>query len=188
MIYLLRHGLDDENFIGGHSNVSLTKAGINQIKDSALYIFNNLEIDSIYTSDIKRAYQSAEIVNELLNKEIITDKNLRELDKGLLTGRDKKTLTKEELDNLNTKDINEKISSGESMKDLYDRVITLLNNDYFNNKDKSLIVTHRGFINMLYYYLNNEPLTVDKELYNVDHASIHKLDLKNKKIEKIYRR
>lgn len=188
MIYLLRHGLDDENYIGGHSNIPLTETGINQIKDSALYIFNNLEIDNIYTSDIKRAQESAEIVNELLNKEIILDKNLRELDKGLLTGKDKKTLTKEEIKNLNTKDINEKISSGESMQDLYNRVTKLLEGDYFNNKDKSLIVTHRGFINMIYYYLNNEPLTMNKELYNVDHASIHKLDIKNKKIEKIYRR
>ena len=188
MIYLLRHGLDDENFIGGHSNVPLTETGINQVKESASYIFNNLDIKRIYTSDIKRAQESAEIVNKLLNKEIVTDKNLRELDKGLLTGRDKKTLTKEELDNLNTKDINEKISCGESMQDLYNRVTNLLKNNYFTDKDKSLIVTHRGFINMLYYYLNNEELTMNKELYGVDHASVHKLDIKNKKIEKVFRR
>ena len=38
---------------------------------------------------------------------------------------------------------------------------------YFSDKDNSLIVTHRGVINMLYYYLNKDPLTMDKKKYNV---------------------
>ena len=32
MIYLLRHGLDDESKIGGWSDVSLTEDGIKQVK------------------------------------------------------------------------------------------------------------------------------------------------------------
>ena len=80
MVYLLRHGLDDENFIGGHSDVSLTEEGVKQIQNSTQYIVNNLEIEKIYTSDIKRAIESAEIVNKSLKKEIIKDSNLRELE------------------------------------------------------------------------------------------------------------
>lgn len=186
MVYLLRHGLDDENFIGGHSDVSLTEEGVKQIQNSAQYIVNNLEIEKIYTSDIKRAIESAEIVNKSLKKEIIKDSNLRELDKGDLTGKDKSKLTKEEIDNLNTNNIEEKIGNGESMLDLYKRVVNLLKDDYFKNKDKSLIVTHRGIINMLYYYLNEQPPTTNKEQYEVTHGSIHKLNLKNKTIKKIY--
>ena len=39
---------------------------------------------------------------------------------------------------------------------------------------------------MLYYYLNEQPPTTNKEQYEVTHGSIHKLNLKNKTIKKIY--
>ena len=38
MIYLLRHGLDNEDYIGGWSNVDLTKEGIKQVKKSRNFI------------------------------------------------------------------------------------------------------------------------------------------------------
>ena len=38
MIYLVRHGLDDENYIGGHSSVDLIDEGIIQVNNSALFI------------------------------------------------------------------------------------------------------------------------------------------------------
>ena len=60
----------------------------------------------------------------------------------------------------------------------------LLNN--INKWDNTLLVTHRGVINMFYYLLNNEKLDMNKKRFNVDHASIHKLDLKNMKNERIY--
>lgn len=38
MIYFLRHGEDDESFIGGWSNVSLTSSGIEQIREASGFI------------------------------------------------------------------------------------------------------------------------------------------------------
>ncbi len=186
MIYLLRHGLDDERYVGGHSDVALTSEGIKQVEKSAFYIKNNLNIKKIYTSDVLRARQTTNIINKYLNVDVIIDKNLRELDKGLLTGKLKDNLTEKEKNNLHTKDINEKIIGGESMQDFYDRIITLFKNGYFSDKDNSLIVTHRGVINMLYYYLNKDPLTMDKKKYNVIHGSIHELDLESRFIKRIY--
>lgn len=185
MIYLLRHGEDDETRVGGYSNVSLTEIGQNQIEQIAIFIKENLNIQKIYTSDIKRAKETSDIVNKYLNLEIKEDKNLRELDKGLLTGRLKISLTERELQNLNTKDINERILGGESMQDLYNRVYNLYKNDYFIVKDNSLFVTHRGFINMIYFILNKEEVTMDKEKYNVTHGSLHQMDVKQKQIVKI---
>ena len=45
MIYLVRHGLDDENYIGGWSDVDLIDEGIKQIESTREYIVNNFFVD-----------------------------------------------------------------------------------------------------------------------------------------------
>ena len=42
--------------------------------------------------------------------------------------------------------------------------------------DDTLIITHRGVINMFYYILRNIPLDMDKKKFKVDVASVHALD------------
>ena len=72
MIYLVRHGLDDESFIGGYSNIGLIDVGIKQIHDVGKWILqNDFDIRKIYSSDIKRALQSARIIGEYLNLDIL---------------------------------------------------------------------------------------------------------------------
>lgn len=188
MIYLLRHGLDDERYIGGHSAVDLIDEGIVQVSNSAIFIKDNLKINKIITSDVKRAVSSALIVKDALGEDIPfeIDPCLRELDKGLLTGRLRSTLTEEEKLICAMKDINQRYPNGESMQDMYDRVKKLLDSDYFFDKNSSLIVTHRGIINMMYFIFNNEPLTMNKEKFGVSHASVHELDIENRKIKIIH--
>ena len=70
------------------------------------------------------------------------------------------------------------------MQDFFNRITSLFESGYFNDKEDTLIVTHRGVINMLYYYLKKDPLTMDKKKYGVIHGSIHILDIKNKDINK----
>ena len=53
-------------------------------------------------------------------------------------------------------------------------------------KDNTLIVTHRGVINMIYYILNEIEIDMDKEKFNVTHASLHELDINKKLIRRIY--
>ena len=184
MIYLLRHGMDNEEYVGGYSNIELTDKGIKQIENISLEI-QKLNIKKIYTSDILRAVQTAQIVNSYLNKEVIIDSNLRELNKGKLNGKLKSKLTKSEIDNLSTMDIRKVIGGGESMLDLYKRVRKLLLSGYFSDKDESLLVTHRGFINMLYFFMNDLEVMVEKEKFGVVHASLHELDIAKKKIRRI---
>lgn len=81
MIYLLRHGLDDGNYVGGYSNISLIQEGYNQL-DYIIPKLEKLNIKKIYTSDIKRAIDTSNYINQELNLQINIDKNLRELDKG----------------------------------------------------------------------------------------------------------
>lgn len=184
MIYLLRHGLDDENYIGGYSDVKLIPEGIEQVKKARDFIIReDLYIEKIYSSDIVRAMQTADIIREKIERQLIYDQGLRELDKGSLTGMDKNEAYKLYPEYKNLKDISKKYPNGESMQDLFDRVI-----DYIENfsDDNCLLITHRGFINMIYYKYNNVPLDMDKEKFGVTHASIHELDIKKHKIKKIF--
>lgn len=185
MIYFLRHGLDDERFIGGHSDVPLVSEGVKQVNDASLFIVNNdLVINNIISSDIKRAVQTAMIVNSYLNLNLIKRDFLRELDKGDLTGKSLEYVKKFYSEFINLKDINKRYPNGESMLDFYERIKENLN--LILEVDNSLIVTHRGVINMLYFILNNENVTLDKEKFNVTHASIHEYDPKLKMIKRIY--
>ena len=183
MIYLMRHGLDDESYVGGYSNVGLIDEGVKQVEDSIQFI-SNLKINKIVCSDVLRARQTASIVNNKLHKDIEVSSSLRELDKGVLNGMDKKKAHELYPQYFNNIGIYDRYPFGESMFDLYVRISKLL--ESIDEYDNNLLVTHRGVINMLYYILNEINLDMNKGRFNVTHASIHELDIQKKKIRRIY--
>ena len=184
MIYLVRHGLDDESYIGGHSNIGLTEVGIKQVEDTGIWIKeNNIKVSKIYTSDIKRAVTTSNIIGAILKLDIIKTSELRELDKGLLTGLKKEDAFNKYPEYMNMDRINVKYPNGESMLDLYNRIKLLLKN--IDEYDNSLLITHRAVINIIYVILNNDKLTMNKEKYRVEHASVHELNLEKRKIRRI---
>lgn len=182
MIYFMRHGLDDEDYIGGWSNVSLVSEGEKQVQEACSYL-SKLEVNKIVSSDVLRAKQTATIVSEYLSIDTYYDMRFRELDKGLLTG-----LLISEADKLFPKrkqlSIYDKYPNGEAMVDLYKRIKLLLNE--MKSWDNTLVITHRGVINMIYYILNEIDLDMDKKRFNVTHASIHEVDVNKKLIRRIY--
>lgn len=185
MIYLLRHGLDDETLIGGWSNVGLLKEGKKQVKQTIAFMKeHNIIFDKIYSSDIKRALETAYLVKEAYSVPMILEPRLRELDKGLLTGMPRKQAEILYPDYIENVGINVSYPNGESLLHLYKRQKEVL--EWIMGLEKVLIVTHRGPINMYYFYLNNETLTNDKKKFGVTHASFHELDPKEKILKKIY--
>ena len=185
MIYLVRHGLDDENYIGGWSDATLTNKGIHQIEDTRDFLIkNNILFDKIISSDINRAYTSALIINEFFNKEIIKSQILRELNKGELNGLLKSTVSSRYEEFKGNPEIDVTYPNGESMISFYNRIKDNL--DSILKMDNNLLVTHRGVINMLYFILNDIPLSNDKKRFNVTHGSVHELDPIKKTIKRIY--
>lgn len=186
MIYLLRHGLDDERYIGGFSDVSLIEEGKKQVEKTAKKIKKeNIYIAKIISSDIKRAVESASVVSKyLLIPDIEVSEFLREQSKRLLNGMLKSEAMEkypEYFQDVTPKTV---YPDGESLEYLYNRIKNNL--EYFANlEDATLIVTHRGVINMLYYILNDIPLDMDKNKFGVTHASLHEYDQKNKVIRKV---
>lgn len=185
MIYILRHGLDDEKKIGGWSETPLLPEGIEQVVRTIQFMKENqLSFHSIYSSDIPRARETAQLVSNAFEVPIILDSRLRELNKGRLTGLE---IAQAKIQYPNFKDnveIDETYPDGESMIDLYKRQKEVLK--WLLLQDNILIVTHRGPINMYYFTLHQEPLTNDKKRFGVTHASLHELNPKQKILKKIY--
>lgn len=186
MIYLVRHGLDNESYIGGWSNIDLTTTGCKQIEEASKFIVDkNLVINKIISSDIRRAITTSKIINRKLKLNIEFTQDLRELDKGTYTGLLKSSISSLELEIISKFTIYDKYPEGESMLDLYNRM-----KDYLNKlkevDDNILLVTHRGVINMFYYLLYDIELSMDKERFDVVHGSIHEMDLNKKLIRRIY--
>lgn len=184
MIYLMRHGQDDERFIGGWSDVELIEDGKVQVYDSASWLKENLNIKKVICSDVKRAIQTSQIVKDVINVNYQPTKDLREQSKGLLNGT-KLTVAKEMYpEYFNNVNVDTIYPNGESLRDLYNRVKDKL--DFYMQMDAdTLLITHRGVINMLYYILNDLDLDMNKKRFNVDYASIHELDTDIQKIRRI---
>lgn len=173
MIYLMRHGLDDETKIGGWSDVGLTLEGIKQV-NLAGKKNNDLEVNKIISSDVKRCQETSLIMQNYLDKQIFYDKRLREQSKGDLNGMNQLEAKNKYLDLLENITPMTVYPNGESLYDLYNRIKNLM--PWILSQDKTLIITHRGVINMIYYLLNNIDLDMNKTQFDVTHASIHELD------------
>lgn len=187
MIYLLRHGLDNEKYIGGWSDIPLTKEGVNQVLNTASKIKqNDIQIKKVIASNVRRALQTAEIIAPIIGiTGYETSDLLKEQNKGHLNGMEEivaSSLYPEYAKgNIQVDTI---YPDGESLENLYTRIRENLK--YFASlEDDTLLVTHRGVINMLYYILNDIPLDMKKDRFDVTHASLHACDIKNKQIRKV---
>lgn len=184
MVYLMRHGQDDESYIGGWSDVSLIPDGVFEVEESAEWIKDNLNILSLQCSDVKRALETADIVSSYLNLPYQVNSNLREQNKGDLNGVLRMNLTYEKLVLTKSKNVDMRYPNGESLRDLYNRMKVYLDK-IMKMEDNTLLITHRGVINMIYYILNDIPLDMDKKQFGVVTASVHELDINMKKIKRI---
>lgn len=183
MIYLIRHGLDDEKYVGGWSNGDLLPEGILQINALAQFMKKSLNISMIYSSDIKRAVTTAKIISQNINVEVKYTSKLRELNKGILNGMEVEIAKKKYPEYFDNLTINNKYPGGESMIDLYNRIKKLLTE--LTILDNTLLVTHRGVINMIYFILNSNLPDMNKSQFNVTHASIHELNIQKRLIKKL---
>lgn len=113
MIYILRHGLDDETRIGGFSIASLTEEGMDEVKRIIFFMKSRkISFQKLYTSDINRAKETANFIAKAYYAKVTEDVRLRELDKGLLTGLTVKEALKQYPDFINNVEIDKKYPNG----------------------------------------------------------------------------
>lgn len=151
MIYLVRHGKDDDTVRGGWSSHGLSPIGVQQVHALAEEIASRkIDIDCIYSSDIRRAAETAEILSACLGYPIEYIPELREADNGDLAGM-KNDLADARYPGLywSTLDYDERYPNGESPEMFYHRIEAAwldLNRKLKQTAKNALLVTHGGVI------------------------------------------
>ena len=87
-IVLVRHGATDWNLQGrcqGASDRDLSDVGVRQAEQTA-DLLSNESIQAVYSSDLRRARQTAERISQRHNLTVMIEENVRELDHGALEG------------------------------------------------------------------------------------------------------
>ena len=158
-IIFVRHGQTDANASSksGGSQTELNQKGIEQAKEVALEL-KGVDIDAIISSPLKRAYQTAEIINEYHNKPIAVDDRLRELQTGAYVDM-------ETWNRLFDFDTTETLKGGESLHDFFDRVHACITELAIAYVDKTvLVVSHGGVHHAVYALVNELPRTGNMRL------------------------
>lgn len=181
MIFI-RHGETNENAAGrylGHYDAPLNKLGQQQIQSLANNLLNTLKkgsISALYSSDLLRAKESAQIIGEMLQMKPATDAALRELSFGKWECKTYDEIMSE-APKLVTNWINDPFKfappDGETLNELGYRVHVWFKQVLCQHtpNDTILIVSHQGPIRWLlsHYYLGNSTKFWDVE--GIKHGS-----------------
>lgn len=127
-IILVRHGQSEANLqdlFAGHSGYSLTPLGREQAARTAEYIKKTYPVDAVFSSDLPRAFQTAEYTARAFDLPITTDAHFREIFAGKWEGIHFNQLEREYAEEFAvwTKDIGKaRCTGGESVTEVIDRV------------------------------------------------------------------
>ena len=156
MIYLIRHGQDDETVRGGWSNAPLTELGIQQAEELAKKL-DELNIRRIYSSDLRRSMQTAEILGIYLNIKVEPIPDFREVNNGDLAGmKNDEALIRYPGLFWNQLKWEERYPGGESPKEFFERISGAWDNFSKDQTEAVVLVTHGGVINVISAILQNK--------------------------------
>lgn len=158
-IILERHGQSVGNAKGiylGHTDLGLTDEGIEQARITAEHLLPE-RIDAIYSSDLKRAYETAMPHAVLRNLEIKTSEKLREIFVGDWEGASVPVLKSEQYDEFVIRRTYRDFvyPNGESTYHAAERMRAELLKICEENPERSvLVVSHSAVIRAFWYYLS----------------------------------
>ncbi|MFX0092151.1 MAG: histidine phosphatase family protein [Candidatus Hodarchaeota archaeon] len=153
-LVLVRHGESEGNskgIIQGHTDFPLTGRGRAQARDLAQRILaKNIHFDLCYSSDLSRAAETAKIVANILNLDVLYTPLLREFNLGVLEGHKWDELCADKRDFLDSvfKDHTKQIPKGENINQMVTRLQTFLEQlrQLEPQPSSVLIVCHGGSI------------------------------------------
>lgn len=176
---IVRHGFsagNKEKRYSGQRDVPLDEVGIKQAEAAAEYICKNFEVDSIYSSDLCRAYDTALPIAKKTGLTVTKLKDLREIYMGYWQG-----LSREEVAERfpETFEISRKtpgiirFDGGESYKEAQERAISAFERIAEENQGKTVVVaTHGGIIRAVRTAWEGVPIDRLHEIPDTSNASI----------------
>ena len=156
-IYFVRHGETDmnaRNMFYGWYDADINEKGMAQAEELRA-AFETIHIDAIYSSDLKRAYHTAEIIAN--GREIQPVPEIRELYYGDWENRTWEEMSEADLEEWHgwlTDWVDRRMPNGEAFMEFYDRVTRGLEQIIKENKSKHvLIVSHNGALSAMHCHL-----------------------------------
>lgn len=185
-LLLIRHGESEANVkkvFAGHFDAPLVERGIKQADLAAIYIKNNYNPHKIYSSDLLRAYQTAERISKATGLKIIKEPQLREINAGDWEGKEFDKLADLFPDDFYVwnNDIGKTIcTNGESVNGLGKRIISILEKIAKENEGKTVVVvTHATPVRVTQTILTTGSLEDMQKIPFVSNASLTEVIWKN---------
>lgn len=182
--YLIRHGMDDDSVRGGWSDSPLLPEGIRQIESLAesLRADQKLNISFIYTSDLLRARQTADILSHTLNLPVVSLPEFREVNNGILAGmkNDQAAMLFPGL-YWNQLEWDEAYPGGESPAVFYERISVAwqkLKTQIRRLDSNVVLVTHGGVINVIRCIENGIKWSNKIKYPSVNHGGVIPISIK----------
>jgi 2,3-bisphosphoglycerate-dependent phosphoglycerate mutase len=159
-LLLARHGETEWNRTGrfqGHADPPLSEIGRRQAADLAEALAAD-GIGAIYTSDLLRASETAEVVATRLGLGVVEDSGLREIDVGSWSGLTRDEIAARFPDGFERWQRGELGHDGETREQLTDRVVAAVERIARAHAGETvLVVTHGGAIRALRRHAAGDP-------------------------------
>lgn len=164
-IMLVRHGVTEWNNKGriqGQSDTNLAPDGVHQSRLLTAHFPFDI-VDAIYSSDLHRAFTTAEVIASRFNLDIIPVKEFREINFGEWEGKTFEEVAKEdpvEFKKFFLQPDMLLIKGGETFAEVQNRAITMLKRIVHDIGDKKhiVIVSHGAVIRTIIAYILEMPL------------------------------
>jgi len=185
ILFVVRHGETEWNLLGrqqGHLDSPLTELGIRQ----AQALTEGLAakgIEAIYSSDLGRATQTAEVIAARIGLTVASERRLRERHLGEMQGltmtayRDQNP---DEFSRFESRSPEYRFPGGESARQQYERCVgCCLELASRHTGGKVLVVTHGGVLSSLLRHALGIPLTEERR-FSLFNAAINRFSISGK--------
>jgi len=161
-IIIVRHGESEANKAGTTGgDTDLTREGRLQAQGLAERLAG-LGIEAIYCSPLKRTSQTAQPLADNINKQLIIDKRIAEVNWGDFDGKDEKLFIKaigmHPRDCLDTYSYDFRSYNGESSSDVEARVKSFVEDLKEQPYKLVLVVCHGGIVRWLHYIITGDKI------------------------------
>lgn len=187
---MIRHGESEanrNNIFAGHIDPDLQDKGVEQAKVTAKFICDKYKVDKIYSSDLKRAYNTALELSKLTGLEITKDEGMREIKAGEWEGILFTDLIKFFPDDFGKwmTDIGEAgCTGGETIREMTSRVCSTIEKIALENDGKTVAVaSHATPIRAILTMVRHGNVEKMNDVDWVSNASVTELSYENGKFE-----